>query len=153
MQAVHNGVATQILAAIQPKAVYTHCYGHSLNLACQDMIRNIKPLRDALDTTHELSKLLKYSTTRKAEYMRLRQEIARVKLASTAFVQLAGLCGPANSKASSQQLQCPTAEFGEVCKNVCKRQKCLLAVRGLMLSCPRFLSVWCFPWSLPALTS
>ena len=37
MQGVCNGVATQILQ-IQPKALYTHCYGHSLNLACQDTI-------------------------------------------------------------------------------------------------------------------
>ena len=79
-QGVRNGVATQILE-IQPKALYTHCsgthcYGHSLNLACQDTIRNIKPLRNALDTTHELSKLLKYSATTTAEYLRLQQEIA-----------------------------------------------------------------------------
>ena len=65
MQGVRNDVATQILQ-IQPKALYTHCYGHSLNLACQDTIRSIKPLRDALDTTFELSKLLKYSASTSA---------------------------------------------------------------------------------------
>ena len=75
MQGIRSGVATQILA-IQPKALYTHCYGHSLNLACQDMIRSIRPLRDALNTTFELSNLLKYSASKKAEYIRLQQEIA-----------------------------------------------------------------------------
>jgi hypothetical protein len=75
MQGIRSGVATQILK-LQPKALYTHCYGHSLNLACQDMVRNIKQLRDALESTHELSKLLKYSAKRKAEYLRLQHEIS-----------------------------------------------------------------------------
>jgi hypothetical protein len=33
MQGVRKGVATQIRKE-QPKAIYTHCYGHALNLAC-----------------------------------------------------------------------------------------------------------------------
>ncbi len=75
MQGCRNGVAKQI-RSIQPKAIYTHCYIYALNLACQDTIRNIKPLRDALDTAFELSKLLKYSAKRKAEYTRLKEELA-----------------------------------------------------------------------------
>ena len=62
MQGVRNGVATQILD-LQAKALYTHCYGHYLYLACQDTICRVKPFRDALDTTQELSQLLKYSHT------------------------------------------------------------------------------------------
>ena len=38
MQGCRNGVAVQILQ-VDPRALYTHCYGHSLNLACQDVIR------------------------------------------------------------------------------------------------------------------
>ena len=68
-------MTTQILE-IQPKTLYTHCYRHSLHLACKDTIRNIKPLRDALDTTHDLSKLLKCSSTKSDEYFGLQQEIA-----------------------------------------------------------------------------
>ena len=75
MKGVRNGVSTQILSE-QPKALYTHCYGHSLNLACQDMVREVKRVKEALDTTFELSKLLKYSAKRVAEYKRLKQEIA-----------------------------------------------------------------------------
>ena len=52
-----SGVSTQILRE-EPRAIYTHCYGYSLNLACQDTIHNVEV--DALDTTSELSKLLKY---------------------------------------------------------------------------------------------
>ena len=42
-------VATQ-LAQMESRAVYTHCPGHSLNLAYQDSICEVKVLRDALDT-------------------------------------------------------------------------------------------------------
>ena len=75
MKGVRNGVSTQILSE-QPKALYTHCCGHSLNLACQDMVREVKCVKEALDTTFELSKLLKYSVKHVAEYKRLKQEIA-----------------------------------------------------------------------------
>ena len=61
MQGRCNGVAVQILQ-VEPTALYTHCYGHSLNLTCQDLIRAIKPIKNALDTAFELSKLLKYSS-------------------------------------------------------------------------------------------
>ena len=70
-----SGVSTQLLQE-EPRAIYTHCYGHSLNLACQDTIRSVKVLRDALDTTFELSKLLKYSSKRNAEYKKIKQQIA-----------------------------------------------------------------------------
>ena len=40
-------------------AVYTHCYGHSLNLAVGDTIKNIKSLQDvSMDTAHEISDYL-----------------------------------------------------------------------------------------------
>ena len=70
-----SGVSTQLLQE-EPRAIYTHCYGHSLNLACQDTIRSIKVLKDALDTTFELSKLLKYSSKCNVEYKKIKQQIA-----------------------------------------------------------------------------
>ena len=36
----------------EPRAVYTHCYGQSLNLAASEAITNSKLMKDALDTTH-----------------------------------------------------------------------------------------------------
>ena len=64
-----SGVAAQ-LAQDEPRALFTHCYGHSLNLACQDTIKDITPIKNALDTALELSNLLKYSAKRKSEYTR-----------------------------------------------------------------------------------
>ena len=65
MKGVRSGVASQILAE-EPRAVYTHCNGHSLNLAVNDVFKNIKVIKDALDVTHEVTKLIKYSPKREA---------------------------------------------------------------------------------------
>ena len=59
MSGVRNGVATQIQED-EPRAIYTHCYGHSLNLAASDTIRKCKVMKAALETTFEITKLVKY---------------------------------------------------------------------------------------------
>lgn len=53
-----SGVVKKICDA-EPRALYTHCYGQALNLACGDTIRQCKLMRDALNSTHEISKLVK----------------------------------------------------------------------------------------------
>ena len=75
MKGCWKGVATQILTE-EPCAIYTHCYGHSLNLACQDAIRNIKVLQNTLSVAFEMSKLLKYSSKHNAIYQSLENELA-----------------------------------------------------------------------------
>ena len=45
MSGKKSGVATR-LCAEEPRAVFTHCYGHSLNLACGDAIKQCKLMRD-----------------------------------------------------------------------------------------------------------
>ena len=39
MAVARSGVAKQIIDE-ELRAIYTHCYGHALNLACGDAIRN-----------------------------------------------------------------------------------------------------------------
>ncbi|XP_046548889.1 zinc finger MYM-type protein 1-like [Haliotis rubra] len=55
-----NGVAVQ-LQREEPRAVHVHCLAHCINLALQEATRACKPLRDALDITIEVNKLIKYS--------------------------------------------------------------------------------------------
>ena len=57
MSGARTGVAKRI-ADEEPRAVYTHCYGHSLNLAASDTIKKSKVMKNALDTTHEITKLV-----------------------------------------------------------------------------------------------
>ncbi|XP_076341725.1 zinc finger MYM-type protein 1-like [Tachypleus tridentatus] len=55
-----RGVAEQILKDA-PKAHYTYCHGHALNLALCDATKGSKLLADTLDITYEICKLIKFS--------------------------------------------------------------------------------------------
>ena len=50
-----SGVVTK-LAALEHRALYTHCYGHALNLATQDALKGIKTTEETLDTVYEITK-------------------------------------------------------------------------------------------------
>ena len=63
MFGVKSRVASQI-AADEPRDVFLHCFGHSWNLAMSDTIKFCKATRDAVDVTHEISKLVKFSPKR-----------------------------------------------------------------------------------------
>ena len=69
-----SGIAKQ-LRSEEPRAVFTHCYGHALNLACGDAIKCCKTLRDALDSTHEITKLIKLSPRREAIFHGVKQSV------------------------------------------------------------------------------
>ena len=68
-----NGVATRLLAD-EPRALLTHCYGHALNLAVADAIKQSKVCRDALDIAFEVSKLIRFSSKRNAAFNRIKVE-------------------------------------------------------------------------------
>ena len=74
MSAAKSGVAKQMLME-ETLAFYTHCYGHALNLAASDTIKNIQILKNALDTTYEVCKLIKFSPKRDAAFQKLKAEI------------------------------------------------------------------------------
>lgn len=75
MAGSRSGVAKMILDE-EPRALYTHCYGHALNLACSDTVKQCKIMKDALDVAYELIKLIKKSPRRDACFTRLKTEIA-----------------------------------------------------------------------------
>ena len=52
MSEAESGVTAK-MQAVEHRAVFTQCYGHALNLACADTIRQLKLMRDAHDTTHQ----------------------------------------------------------------------------------------------------
>ena len=73
MKGERKGVATQILAE-NPKAVYVHCFGHSLNLTAQDMVHPNKRFKDCLDDTYQLVKLLRWSPKRSAMLAKIKSQ-------------------------------------------------------------------------------
>ena len=66
-----SGVATQI-RKLEPRALYTHCDGHALNLACNDSIKHCKLIKDTLDIATEITNLIKESPRRQAIFHRIK---------------------------------------------------------------------------------
>ena len=58
MAGVKNGVEAKI-KVMNEAALYTHCYGHALNLAVNDCIRNTKDLNDVWVMLKEICNLVK----------------------------------------------------------------------------------------------
>ena len=54
-----SGLSTQIKAE-KPNAILIHCYEHSVQLTIGDMIKETQNMKDALDTSSEISKLLEH---------------------------------------------------------------------------------------------
>lgn len=74
MTGARGGVAVKI-QALEPKALFTHCYGHALNLSVSDTIKQSSILKDCLDTCYELVKLVKFSPKREAILNLIKEEI------------------------------------------------------------------------------
>ena len=100
-----KSVATQILS-VEPRALYTHCDGHSLNLAMYDTIKNCKLTRDAMDITNEVSKLVKFSPKRNAIFDNLKEELSPDTPGFRVLVQRAGQCVEKASKACGVIILC-----------------------------------------------
>ena len=100
MKGHRSGVSTQI-SQIEPRAVYTHCYGHSLNLAASDALKGSKLMKDALETVHEISKLIKYSPRQEGIFQKLKEDLI---LELEFYVQRDGLLGLNQLVVSSKTL-------------------------------------------------
>ena len=74
MSGSRSGVAKRILD-LEPKAFFVHCYGHALNLSACDTLKQCKVLCDALETTHEITKLIKYSPRREAIFQKVKESL------------------------------------------------------------------------------
>ena len=55
--------------------MFTHCYGRTINLACSDAVKGCKILRDTLDITREITKLIKFSLKREAIFQEIKKDI------------------------------------------------------------------------------
>ena len=75
MAGSRNGVKSQILQQ-EPRALFTHCYGHALSLGIADSIKNVKILKSHMDTTFEISKLLQYSPKRQSLFDSIKSDMS-----------------------------------------------------------------------------
>ena len=75
MSGAKNGVAT-VIASKESRVIFTHCYGHALNLGVGDTIKQCQLMKSALDVMGEISKLIKLSPKRDAVFQKLKADLA-----------------------------------------------------------------------------
>ena len=75
MAGIRNGVAKKIRDE-EPRAVFTHCYEHSLNLAVSDTIKKSSVMKNSFNTVHEITKLVKYSPRRESLFNSIKDDLA-----------------------------------------------------------------------------
>ena len=76
MDGAKTGLAIQI-KKIEPCALSTYCFGHTLQLAVSDNIKATKLIRETFNTAFELKKLIEYCPKREIAFNRLSEETAR----------------------------------------------------------------------------
>ena len=65
MSGVKRGLATR-MKECSPKSIYVHCYGHLLNLAIQETMSDVEPLRNALGVIQSIYNFIESSPKRHA---------------------------------------------------------------------------------------
>ena len=69
---VPKNVATNIKSD-EPRAVFTHFYGHCINIAASGSMNTSRIMKDALEITHEITRLIKYSPKPDAKLKQIRK--------------------------------------------------------------------------------
>ena len=90
MAGARAGVAVKI-QELEPRAMFTHCYGHALNLAVNDTITKVPKMKDCLDTCYEIVKLIKFSPKQEAMLSQLKEEMGSDAPELEPFAQQGGL--------------------------------------------------------------
>ena len=90
MSSNKHGVS-KLVSDLESRAVYMHCHGHALNLAAGDTLKKCKLLKDALETTREITKLIKHSPRREGIFQKMKKRFhPAMPLVSEFYVQLDG---------------------------------------------------------------
>ncbi len=74
MSGSRNGVAAK-LALEEKCALYTHCYGHALNLAVSTTMKKSKVCCDAMEVALEITKLVKFSPKRNVMFDKIKARL------------------------------------------------------------------------------
>ena len=90
-----SGVSKRI-SDIEPRAVHTHCFRHSINLAVSNTLKEIRIMRDVLDMTKEMTKLIKFSPRRGRIFQALNE----------ACDSKSGMTSTRNSNVMSNEMDC-----------------------------------------------
>ena len=78
MSGINKGLAAR-MKKTSPLAIYVHCFSHLLNLAIQDTMTSIEPLKHTLSTIQSLYNFLEGSTKRHAIFHGLKSIVLTLK--------------------------------------------------------------------------
>ena len=90
-QDAEMGVA-KVINDYGARAIYTHHYGHALNLSVGDTIRQCQVTKAVIDVVVEISKLHKKSPKYDALFEKIKASLPQIILGFVYFVQRDGLC-------------------------------------------------------------
>ena len=74
MSGKRTGVARNI-SEEEPRALFIHCYGHSLSLAAADTFKKYNLLKSALEMAYEIIKLVKFSPRKEALFENIKSQM------------------------------------------------------------------------------
>ena len=60
---------------IERRALFTYCYGPTLNLAISDPVKGCKVLKSVLETTSQITKLIKFSPRKEAIFQEVKKDV------------------------------------------------------------------------------
>ena len=83
---------TKMLCDEETRAIFAHCYGHALNLAASDCVKQCNLIKIAFETVAEVSKLIKKSLKRGAAFEKLKLTLILKHKGFMPCVQHDGLC-------------------------------------------------------------
>ena len=75
MSGVRNGIQAQVKREAD-RALYVHCFAHSLNLCVQEVSKGIELIRNVMDFIYQLVQLIKFSPKRTTIFSRFKKEIS-----------------------------------------------------------------------------
>ena len=75
MSGIRNGVQALVKREAD-RALYVHCFAHSLNLCVQEVSKRVKLVRNVMDFVYELVQLIKFSPKRYTMFSRFKKEIS-----------------------------------------------------------------------------
>ena len=67
-----RSVATNIKSD-EPRAVFTYCYRHCINIIASDSMKTSRIMKDALETTNSITRLIKHSPKHDAKLEQIRK--------------------------------------------------------------------------------
>ena len=61
----------------EPSAIHVHCLAHCTNLCLQTIVRQVAPVRDALELVREVSQLIRFSPKRLSLFESMQSQLSQ----------------------------------------------------------------------------